>query len=1258
MLNVQTGVLPFDGLNRKTCSVPEGLTLQEIHDRLIPYYFGETITVITINGEAVPANMWGHVRPKRNAVVGINVVATGGGGGGGGKNPLKTLVSVAAIVASFYLAPTLGFKLATTIGGMGPVTSGLVTFSTGLVRVGIGLVGQIASSALSSVPSQSAPSRSASSSRAQNVRESPTQFIEGANNAIDPWGVVPINLGVNRMFPKQAALPYTRSQGGNDQYVYQMFTYGFGEVELEDEKIGETSLSDFNNFSRDYALDGNLKDGVDYYTNDVFQEELGVLLSSSYVNRVTQGDTQVVEVDITWTRGLNYYDKKGKLTSASGTINIRYSVSGAGSWTSQSFSVSAATTQPLRRTFRIELPSKNTYDIEVSYNKGSIPTNSVSDQRDATWTALRSIEYVTPVNQTDVSGMAWTIKATDQLNGSVDRYNSIVKTKMLDYDAGSDAWVERISSNPASVFRYVLQSTAFVKRLDDADIDITKLEEWHIYCDSLGLEYNRVIDWDTDIETILNDICAAGFASRYNVDDIYSVIIDNKKPIIKGVVTPKNSWGYKGSIAYPEIPHGLIIEFRNKDKGYQIDERIIYDDGYDESNATLFERIEFASCTNADLAYIYGRRYLSNIKLQPEKHEFYQDPEFLTLKRGDRFTYVNDVILVGVGSGRIQSLTYDDPNNPTEVTGFVVDDTLTIPPVTGLGVRIRYSDASGMIYHSLVATVGKTDTFTFTTPVTLTDYEAGTDDYLQERQMLGALCSFNELGKELDLLVLSVESDKNYNAKVTAINYAPERFTIDQQPIPVFESNVTQPLSFYKPEAPILLTEPLSDSSLLVRNTDGSFTSRMIIALENRNEANIRVYIKARVASASADSWFEPELLLESPEVLVLTGLQDGTSYDFDIQYRRQGANTLYSNPLQLRNVKYIGGSEAPADVATFRIDVADDNVAVLTWQKNTDIDISHYEIRYSNGYSGATWDAAQVLEAEVFENRLTIPFRGGTYLIKAVDYLGTPSENATIITTYDPGQIRNVIETINEHPTFSGVKENVYAVGSELQLVDTAEDGYYYFANGIDLGYVDSVFTSSNLSIKGQFINNIFDMTNVFTEDNIFPDGNNYDIFLSDDIFNIEDLFGVGSGAWYSEIQFRTTTDDPDDSPTWSSWQTLTAGFKEFWKIEFRLLLRSLQPNIAPSVSALTVIGDVPDRVIRDKDLTVPVTGYTLDYDPEFAVSPTVLITLQDGQNGDEIKFTAKTSSGFSFKVYNKVSTSYVERSFDYAILGYGRKS
>src|SRR5690606_16390872 len=120
--------------------------------------------------------------------------------------------SIAVMVAAPYLGATFGASLGLGIMGSGVLTAGQTAFFSGLVTAGAGLVGSMLISAL--VP----PPRPSYAGSTGNAAESPTMFIEGARNSLLPWGVVPIVLGTNRIFPPQAARPYTETVG-NKQYV-------------------------------------------------------------------------------------------------------------------------------------------------------------------------------------------------------------------------------------------------------------------------------------------------------------------------------------------------------------------------------------------------------------------------------------------------------------------------------------------------------------------------------------------------------------------------------------------------------------------------------------------------------------------------------------------------------------------------------------------------------------------------------------------------------------------------------------------------------------------------------------------------------------------------------------------------------------------------------------------------------------------------------------------------------------------------------
>lgn len=1352
-ITVQTSLLPFNQ-HFETIELEKCKTIDEIVNKLAPFNFQDCKLVVTLNNEIIEREKWSEIKLKKGDFVGINFIPMGGGGGNKG---LQIAVMVAVVVASIYTggAAYAAFSASSAIaaGGAGAAAAAAAygtaaaAFWTGVAwtaaGIGVSMLGSLAMNALASTPKQGRGSTS--------LNESQTSFIEGSGNSVNKYGVVPVNLGTNRMFPPQAALPYTETSG-NNQFSRQLFTYGYGKVIVGERKLGETDLEQFKEVELEDRLNADLNQGTNLYTNAIYQENFNINVTheAGYIIRTTQKDTLEAEIDITF-QGLMELDDTGNRKNRTVTFEVQWAPTGTQNWSSglsgftvensqtievdlshtryklhgkwqqyenfivldcttgtcysvrtggrakygvrypslpeghvslgyisgiehvwvdlrqalvgpyiksmNDFKVSyvnenspktkvtigpgevtlksgqmvvtGATSQALRKVKHFGFPQSGQYDIRIR----RITEDSTSDKIVDTsyWTALRSIKKpFPPVKFADISGTAMRIKATDQLSGSVDSYNCLVTTLVKGYNPETKQWEENMpSSNPADLFRYVLQSPAFAKRVSDDKIDLEKLEEWWVYCDSLELTYDRIIDYDTSIDDVLNDICAAGVATLCKVYNRYSVIIDNERPVIKGLITPRNSWDYNGSINYPEIPHALRVEFRNEEVGYETDERIVYADGYNESNATLYERLQFPSCIHSDLAYWYGRRYFATALLQPETHTFKMDFEHMTFNRGDRISLVNDVILVGVGQGRIKEKIVDNVDNPTVVQGFTIDDELDIPPTINLGTRIRDNKVKqGYKYYLLQSVEGRTNQFFFATPIPYTESPA-----------IGSLCAFVEDGKELDLIITGIKADKNQSATITAIDYAPARFDPIGE-IPPFESNITLGLDFYRPLAPIQGGDIQTDESVMVRNSDGSLISVAVVPLINRNENNVNVIVKARLRGST--EWFTPGALKKDPDEVIITGLIDGEYYDFDIRYQRQTGLELISDSLMLENIKFVGGSNPPHKVRNFRVTVTN-GLGFFEWSPNNDIDISHYEIRFSYETEGATWDNSQVAMANITANSVTNIIHKGIYLIKAVDMLGNESLEATTITSIDSGAFKNVVEELIQDPSWLGVKDNTINQSGILAIDnDLLTDGYYYFnPDVIDLGDVYECSLTANIRSEVEKRSRIRDIDETLKIRGLGPIRN----FGDDWDTNVD---------WFVNLEMNVSY----DGKTWNGWEEFIASQIKFRAIKFRLHLHSDTVYVTPRVSIARVIVDMPDRYESREDVEIEdaSVGAVVLYDQAFWNNPAVNITVQDGDVDDRIEFVIKNNKGFTFKVFNATLNTYVKRSFDFLAAGYGR--
>lgn len=1359
-LTVWASPVPFSNKNEQV-TVPQGSTVQDIVDAVFKpkYEAAGASAIVFINGTIIPMNWWPQVRPKENTIVNVRVIPTGGGGK---KNPIASLLSIAVMVAAPYAATGL-------LGNTLFTTAGMAKFALAATTGAIGLVGRMLVSAVAPPPKPS------NMGNVSNPAESPTQFIEGASNSINPFGVVPICLGTNRMFPFKAARDYTETID-NDQFVRSLFTFGFGDkIQIANERIGETAITEYSSIDMEYRLNGDLHAGTTIYTNDVYQENYNVLLeeTTGFVVRTTQPNIDEAILDVTFPRGLAAYNANGYRGPFRVQLEVQYAPTGTSDWstpltdyrdipgntitidraeyvgreivsgvvyrvayrkdmivideftgdislvmgtssaetaaqamvpnlpagkirlgsvtvrtrrpqeegaettvimavtddrqsslfgtifeTSMDFAVTGVGTtvtvddgglkmnamdyteaqnEALRKSVRMKFPSVGTYDVRI---RRITPDNDSDQVFDEVYlTALKSVKYQAPVKLQGINGAAMLAKGTDQLNGPIDQYNADVSLVCLDYNEESDEWFEAITSNPASLYRYVLQCAANSKALPDSKIDLDDIQDWHAYCRERGYTYNRIIDYETSLDEVLRDIAAAGAASPAIVDGKRTIVIDRVQESPVQVITPRNSWDFSGEVVYPDLPHAFRVQFRNKLKGYQQDERIVYADGYDESNATLFELLDFQSCTDSDLAFKHARRLLAVGYLRRENFTVKMDVEHISFLRGQRVLIAHDIPIVGVGDGRIKEIFYSG-DSPNTVTGFALDDTVGIPNDSTYYVRIRLSDGS-LLYKELVTTIGNETQFNFAVPFSVADSPA-----------VGDLCYVVEAGGELDAIVTRIEPDDDLAATITLTYYAqPEITNAESAPIPAFNSFITTPLDLIRPVKPQLVNEQ-SDEGVMIRGSDGKVLSRAVFTLRNDNQGEIFTTVKVREAGTGT---FGPANILEAtPERVILTGLQDGKRYDIHIRYGRSGGS-LISPPLELNNYLYIGASGTPSDVTGFKI-TRNGPQALLGWDASTDIDHSHYTIRFSNSYSGATWGTAQILEQKVYETRLVTPFLGGTYLIKAVDFLGNESANATAIITYNPNSIINVVANIEEDPDFDGTTDNVNVFDGTLLLDDTdLIDGYYYF-DGINLGGLFTSYVTASILANGAIVNNLFDYDDMFAIIDLFGGGAN-DLLSETDLFALEDLFGIGADAWAVALEYSAILSSPSDSPAaWGDWLPLQAGNIEFWAIKFRLKMTSLATNVSPQVTQLSVMIDMPDRIERGDDLALPETGATITYDGKFMANPALNITIQDGDANDELQYSSKTASGFTVQVYNTTLMGYVNRTFDFIASGYGR--
>lgn len=900
--------------------------------------------------------------------------------------------------------------------------------------------------------------------------------------------------------------------------------------------------------------------------------------------------------------------------------------------------VTAKQATTLRRAVSFKVP-KGQYDVRLRRITNDATSDSVFDE--CMWTALRTVRSTAPIKMQGLAVTALRIKATDQLNGVIDRFNGVVQSLIPDW-TGS-AWVVQPTSNPASIYRHVLQGVGNNRPLGDTRLDMQKIQAWHARCRQAGYAYDAVINYDTSVREVLQDAAALGRASPAIIDGKWSVVEDVAQSVAVQHFTPRNTFGFEAQKAFDEQPQALRVRFINRDKGWTADERLVFSDGHTEATASHYETLELAGVTHADQAWKQGRYHLATAVLRPETYQFSADIEHLVCTRGDLVRLTHDVPMFGLASSRVKALQLNDADH---VAAIVLDAEILQEAGKSYSLRCRASSGASLVMA--VQTIpGQNSTITLTTAVEP-----------DQAPQIGDLAMFGESGQEsIALIVKSIEPQGDMTARLTCVDAAPEIHAADQGSIPPFKSNITLSDADRAPPAPAI-AEVQSGEEVLIRHADGSLTTRIVITLlppAYSQPLTTQVLIRGEGEHAFVPA----DILSETATQISIVGVEEGQRYD--IQLRYQAANNNRSIPRLLSGYQVSGTAALPSDVQTLGINVIGD-IAHLRWTPVSDIDLSHYTIRHSPYGDDARWSNAIdiALCVPLDATTISLPALSGTYLIKAVDVGGRASLDAAVVRS-PVGELQGynaVLDVSESMAGFNGEKINVARIGDALRLdgADQFDDlpnidevasmdivitglraeGVYYFDGVQDLGDVYTSRVTASLGVQG------LDMSLSLDQWSDVDDQESWDST-------------VDPAAWSVQLQIATTLHAPELEASWSSWSDMMIGDYTARAYRFRLVLSSANSVITPVVENVVVRVDMPDRYESARSVLQPDTGGVLHFTHSFRETPVIQITPHNLSSGDYYLLSDVNEAGFALRFFN-AGGSGVARQFDYVAKGYGR--
>lgn len=893
-----------------------------------------------VNGIVVPRKEWADMVPPAGAFIEIRRGLRGGGGGGGGKGTIGTIIGIVAVIGAAIVAPVVGPALAAGLGVFGAATW------TGIVAGGFMLLGAAANMLFPAAqPKLSMPS-------VDSKQESPTYSISGARNAANIYGYVPLVLGKHRHTPPLAAKNWT-SWEGDDQFFHMCVVWGHAHMNVSDFRIGQTTLENFKDVEHVFHASTTGHD-LELFGKSYNEQSVGAVIKQAegWTTR-SIGEAEDISIDLAFQNGLcNINKQNGNSEGRTIQVEMQYAETGSDTWNNIAGSVVDIYDDKLKyrvKNYRITGLEKKNYDVRIRRITADTDSQYIKDE--CTWSAVRAIvnrpAFNTPVPLC-VSELR--IRASDQLSQSIDDFNGLAVSVVPDWDEASGEWVEKETSNPASLARFCIMSRAALsKPYSLAKLDDTAWQEFWRYCDEHDYQFNFICDSEAAFWQRMTEILAPGRGGLVVNEGRFLPAIDRTGLVPVQMFTPRNSWGMKVSRDFYDLPHALRVSFVDETRDYEQQENFVYADGYDAETATNIIEWDFPGITSWERIWRQGRYYLAKLLQRPLTLTFSTDWEWLACRRGDLVGIASPVLLNTFGTARIDALLYevdgqrvavrysenapqDTEGNTLPVIGVRLDDTVIFSQSGRYGIAIRDNTGKLTVYEVQPQIGSETADMVLLSPLS-----AGNTPEPDQ------LVSVSILGDEYaEYLVTSIRPGEKLTAEITCIPYSAEEIEAAiSGDVPPWEPPVYLP-GISGDELPVpKIAAVKSDESMLIRQPGGGLIPQIGVWWRLSTVVSGSYVIQAQAVSASGDVLAASCQMTDS--YVTLTSAAEEETYS--IRVRLVAANGKASAWSDAVTHTVIGKTLPPPDVEGFAAAIASPSGVRLTWQPVNVLDVDRYRI-------------------------------------------------------------------------------------------------------------------------------------------------------------------------------------------------------------------------------------------------------------------------------------------------------------------------
>lgn len=533
-------------------------------------------------------------------------------------------------------------------------------------------------------------------------------------NVVAPY--LSVNFDTSYFRPKE--------NGGNNQKIYHIFNFGFGDLTISDERIGDSLLPTKNlvkrynledstwkfangSGTRHYPQGGNTAyyntlqiEGADLRNNDPDFPVWAVIgtdqTTYNWIYRTSPDNTKEVGLNFTIS---SYLFDAGAFEIFTSAIQAQYREVGDTVWlpikmtaaqqtsllTGGSSGIFAPSGDGVIRvgnrldflgdwalSWFFEFPTTSKYEVRIR-KMNYDGYDFTSDVSLTSKTILNSVNFYIDYDAPNYVGQnraSLVIKASQEFNGSIEKYNALVKAKTYKYFGSGNIYNWDFTSNPADWFLYMLRGCyinttnpsgiwpvglsfepgrtgnkdlLFGAGLEDDKIDFDSIKSWWNFCDDNELEFNAVLSSTDNLFDVLNDIAAAGRASVSFASGKVGVVYESQLIVPVAMFGMDNIIKNSFNIKYivDDDVDAYTVSFVDKDSGYSENEVTALKDGV--TDPAKFSTIKIWGITNKTQAQKEANLIAARTHYQRRLINFTADVEGLILTRGDVILLQHDI---------------------------------------------------------------------------------------------------------------------------------------------------------------------------------------------------------------------------------------------------------------------------------------------------------------------------------------------------------------------------------------------------------------------------------------------------------------------------------------------------------------------------------------------------------------------------------------------------------------------------------------